>query len=61
VPVPIVAYFGLTDPTVRADAVRAWSELTAVRFELVSFPGGHFFIESDVDIVLTDLAGRLAA
>jgi pyochelin biosynthetic protein PchC len=60
VPVPIVAYTGLRDPTASLDAVRAWSELTTAAFELVSFPGGHFFLESDTDAVLTDLAARLA-
>lgn len=60
VPVPIVAYTGLWDATATPEAVRAWSELTTATFELVSFPGGHFFMESDAQAVLADLAARLA-
>jgi pyochelin biosynthesis protein PchC len=61
VPVPIVAYTGQLDPTASLEAVRGWSELTTSTFELVSFPGGHFFLESDSDAVLADLAARLQA
>ena len=60
VTMPIVAYTGLRDPTVALDTVRAWSELTTATFELVSFPGGHFFVDSDARAVLADLAGRLS-
>ncbi len=59
VPVPIVAYTGTRDQTVTLDSARAWSELTTASFDLVSFPGGHFFLESDVDSVLADLSVRL--
>jgi surfactin synthase thioesterase subunit len=60
VPVPIVGYAGLGDPTVSLDRVRAWAELTTAGFEMVSFPGGHFFLESANGKVLADLAGRLS-
>lgn len=59
VPVPIVAYAGVSDPTARPDAIRAWADLTTSTFELVTFPGGHFFIESDAAAVLDDLVARL--
>ena len=60
VAVPIVGYAGLDDPTASPERVRGWAELTTAGFELVSFPGGHFFLESANDAVLADLAGRLS-
>lgn len=60
VAVPIVAYAGLDDPTVSLDRARAWAELTTAGFELVSFAGGHFFLETSADELLADLAGRLS-
>jgi pyochelin biosynthetic protein PchC len=60
VPVPIVAYTGLDDPSAALDTVRAWAELTSATFELVRFPGGHFFIETANGKVLADLATRLS-
>jgi pyochelin biosynthesis protein PchC len=59
VPVPIVAYTGTLDPTAQPEQVRAWAELCTGDFELVSFPGGHFFLESHTGEVLADLSGRL--
>lgn len=59
VPVPIVAYLGRDDTSTAPDTVRAWAELSTSDFELVSFPGGHFFIESASDAVLADLTRRL--
>lgn len=59
-PVPIVAYAGLDDPSVTTAGMRAWAELTTAAFELVSFTGGHFFIETASDAVLADLASRLS-
>jgi surfactin synthase thioesterase subunit len=61
VPVPIVAYWGEADPSVPEDTMRAWCELTTETFELVTFPGAHFFLESDVDAVLADLSARLGS
>lgn len=59
VPVPITAYTGRDDGSCAPDAVRAWSELTDAEFTLMSFPGGHFFLESAEPAVLADLTERM--
>ncbi|MEV0251131.1 alpha/beta fold hydrolase [Nocardia sp. NPDC050712] len=43
---PIVTLTGAGDPYVDADEAKAWSSCTAGEFELHTYPGGHFFVES---------------
>jgi pyochelin biosynthesis protein PchC len=49
---PIVTLVGDDDPRVTLDEARAWREHTAGEFELVVFPGGHFYLNDRVPDVL---------
>jgi len=41
---PLVVFGGMQDPSVAEHELKAWQEHTAARFELIMFPGDHFFI-----------------
>lgn len=49
---PVVAMVGDDDPRVTLDEARAWGEHTAGEFELVVFPGGHFYLNDRVPDIL---------
>jgi medium-chain acyl-[acyl-carrier-protein] hydrolase len=59
-PVPIVAFRGQDDPVEPATDLRAWSEHTSAGFELVTLPGGHFFLRESRAALLDALRERLA-
>ncbi|KAA2257570.1 thioesterase [Solihabitans fulvus] len=56
---PIVAYVGDQDLDCDLDAVRAWSQVSAARFELRVFPGDHFYLEQREPELLRHLVGHL--
>jgi len=45
-PCPITALVGAGDPDLDASVLSRWSEQTAAAFNLRTFPGDHFFLES---------------
>lgn len=57
--VPISAYGGVQDREVSPEQVAAWREQTSAAFELVMFPGNHFFIVGDRERVLQQLTAEL--
>jgi medium-chain acyl-[acyl-carrier-protein] hydrolase len=62
-PVPIVAFRGQDDAVESERELRAWSEHTSVGFELVTIPGGHFFLRESKSTLLRhldDVLRRLA-
>jgi medium-chain acyl-[acyl-carrier-protein] hydrolase len=59
--IPISAYGGLRDEEVPQSMVEAWKEQTSSTFSLRMFPGDHFFIIGDRDLVLQELGRELRA
>jgi surfactin synthase thioesterase subunit len=63
-PVPISAYYGTRDDTVKVDDVERWAEQTSAGFRLRGFDGDHFFVvgqrQQVVDAVHAELASVLA-
>jgi medium-chain acyl-[acyl-carrier-protein] hydrolase len=55
--VPVLALGGETDPHVSRGEALAWGGHTTGRFEAEFFPGGHFFIQSELGPV-TSCVGR---
>ncbi|HKY32377.1 MAG TPA: alpha/beta fold hydrolase [Candidatus Polarisedimenticolia bacterium] len=58
---PIFALAGEADPSLLPGEVEAWGELTTARFDLMRFPGGHFFLEGSAPAILRHVEERLAA
>jgi medium-chain acyl-[acyl-carrier-protein] hydrolase len=56
---PVVALAGEQDPWVSVSEVEAWRAVSGAGFELHTFAGGHFFIESHFDEVLLRLRTHL--
>ena len=56
---PVVAYLGRDDPRVRVWQLRAWAEVTKAAFDLVVFPGDHFYLRSQEAALVGDVARRL--
>lgn len=58
--VPITAFGGRSDPQVDEAGLRAWERHTSAAFDVERFDGGHFFLHSRRDEVLSALRARLA-
>jgi surfactin synthase thioesterase subunit len=58
---PLTVFAGTTDPGTDADALAGWRGETTAAFELLDFPGGHFFVESHRAAVVAAVAARLPA
>jgi len=59
VDVPVVAYVGDRDPSVNRAQMGAWAEITNAGFDLVVFPGGHFYLKACADRLTGDIGMRL--
>jgi medium-chain acyl-[acyl-carrier-protein] hydrolase len=57
--IPIVAYGGLVDPDVNREQLLAWTTETTARCAVRMFPGGHFFLRTARDDVVTTLVRDL--
>lgn len=57
---PLSAYGGERDDEVSADEVEAWGAQTTGAFRVRMFPGDHFFLNADRDLVLREVAAELA-
>lgn len=49
---PIVSLVGDADPKVTIDEARAWGDHTGAGFELVTYSGGHFYLNDNVPDIL---------
>lgn len=56
---PVTAYGGLLDPKASREDVEAWRRHTAGAFTVRFFPGDHFFVFTQRDLVLRTLATDL--
>jgi medium-chain acyl-[acyl-carrier-protein] hydrolase len=57
---PITALGGVTDDRATIDELDAWQVQTSSTFERETFPGGHFFIQSERTAFLGSLSRRLS-
>lgn len=60
-PVPIRAYGGIADSTVKRPEILAWRDHTTSTFRDSQFPGNHFFLQSEPHLLLTTMARELSA
>jgi surfactin synthase thioesterase subunit len=58
---PIVAFGGQQDDTVSRSDLEAWRELTRSSFTLRMLPGGHFFVHSAREALLSAIADELSS
>jgi pyochelin biosynthesis protein PchC len=62
---PVTALVGREDPRAPLDEVNPWEDHTTGRFELRTFPGGHFYLEEHhrqvAGVVLRQLTGKSSA
>ncbi|WP_299538172.1 thioesterase II family protein [uncultured Streptomyces sp.] len=57
---PVIALTGDSDPKATTDEVRRWAEHTDGAFDMVVYPGGHFYLNAHAPAVIDEIAGRLA-
>lgn len=57
---PVTVLVGDADPRTTLDEARAWSEHTTGRFDLQTFPGGHFFLSTQAQAVTATISKGLA-
>ncbi len=58
--IPIFAYRGRTDPNVRPEHAARWREQTTAAFKEREFDGGHFYLQTCRDELLTALRDDLS-
>ena len=56
---PVSAFVGDDDPKVTVAEARAWAVHTTGRFDLLVFPGGHFYLTEQAPRVLREITERL--
>ncbi|HKE55364.1 MAG TPA: alpha/beta fold hydrolase [Pyrinomonadaceae bacterium] len=59
-PIPMTAFGGTDDPLVDHEMLDGWRIHTANIFELVNFPGNHFFINTSRDELLATMMRKLS-
>ncbi|MFD0311391.1 thioesterase II family protein [Streptomyces sp. NPDC127119] len=58
---PVTVLVGSDDPVAPLDTAKEWSEHTAGESETLVFPGGHFYLNSQLDQVAAVIVERVAA
>jgi surfactin synthase thioesterase subunit len=61
IPVPVTAMIGDSDHRTTLEQAKVWAEHTTAGFDLKVFPGGHFYLNEDLDPVIAAVRDRLAA
>lgn len=56
---PVVVLTGDADPHVTDEEARAWRSHAAGGFELLRYPGGHFFLNEHAAPVISEISARL--
>jgi surfactin synthase thioesterase subunit len=59
--IPFAVFGGWNDPHVPPELLELWSELSSRRCTTHMFPGGHFFMKENRDLMLRTLAQCLVA
>ncbi|MEV8016418.1 alpha/beta fold hydrolase [Streptomyces sp. NPDC086554] len=57
---PVRGYVGDDDPKATLDEVRSWSEHTDGGFEMSTYPGGHFYLSDQMQVVAAAVRGQIA-
>lgn len=57
---PVIGLAGADDPRVRVEGVRAWERETRGPYECHVLPGGHFYLEDELDRVTEIVTAALA-
>jgi medium-chain acyl-[acyl-carrier-protein] hydrolase len=57
--VPITAFGGVDDDEVSREDVEGWAAQTTRDFRLRMIPGGHFFLQTDRERLLAEVAAEL--
>jgi len=57
---PVTALVGTEDPRAPVDEVQQWQRETVGPFRLVTFPGGHFYLDAQQERVVEAIRGQLA-
>jgi medium-chain acyl-[acyl-carrier-protein] hydrolase len=57
--IPVSAYGGVGDDEVPETHIEGWREQTTAAFRKVMFPGDHFFLNSDRELLLRELSREL--
>ncbi|MEU7577808.1 alpha/beta fold hydrolase [Streptomyces sp. NPDC041068] len=58
---PLVVLTGDADPMVTVDEARVWREFSTGSFELHSYPGGHFYLDTHAASVMEKISTRLTS
>lgn len=58
--VPLSAYGGLEDVDVAREQLESWREQTTASFDLIMFPGDHFFLHTSSSLLFQAINRRLA-
>ncbi|HTI15425.1 MAG TPA: alpha/beta fold hydrolase [Dictyobacter sp.] len=53
--IPFSLFGGETDGSVTSDNLLSWREQTAADYHFKLFPGGHFYLQSNLDLLLTEI------
>jgi surfactin synthase thioesterase subunit len=56
---PLAAFGGIGDPEASEEQIRAWQAQSTRPVRVRMFPGGHFFVNSERDVVVAELAAAL--
>lgn len=56
---PVVVLTGESDPQVTPEEAQAWQDHTSGPFELVTYPGGHFFLVDQASAVIEAISTRI--
>ncbi|MYT32278.1 MULTISPECIES: thioesterase domain-containing protein [unclassified Streptomyces] len=59
VPCPVTAFIGAQDDEVTAEEATGWERWTTGPFQLLTFPGGHFYLSGRPDAVVDGVRRRL--
>ncbi|MDQ6698783.1 MAG: thioesterase domain-containing protein [Acidobacteriota bacterium] len=59
--IPIFAYGGATDPSIRPEHLDGWHDQTTGSFTRREFPGGHFYLQTERAMFLASLNEDLQA
>jgi medium-chain acyl-[acyl-carrier-protein] hydrolase len=56
---PVVAFGGRADPCAALERLEAWQACTSWPLDIRQFPGGHFYLEDELDDVLAAVVNSL--
>ncbi|MFE6491536.1 thioesterase II family protein [Streptomyces sp. NPDC057748] len=58
---PIQVHVGTEDPKATLDEARAWGEHTKGDFDMLTYPGGHFYLNNHAPRVISAISQKISA